>query len=122
MHGMGVQRMLIPDNTQILTANEEWQPLQVIGKLHELYMAVSHTLILHLYHVTVVRNLSHPLNLGGYFLREFGTRLCFDMQTPCLLVCGEFIPLRGIPVDRETVERELSYEGPLPGPMMEQPQ
>ena len=109
MHAMGVQRMLIPDNTQILTANEEGQPLQVIGKLKELYMAVSHTLILHLYNVTVVRNLSHPLNLGGYFLKEFGTRLCFDMQPPCLLVRGEFIPLRGVPIDRETAERELSY-------------
>ena len=48
-----------------MTAKEEGQPLQVIGKLHELYMAVSHTLILHLYHMTVVRNLLHPLNLGG---------------------------------------------------------
>ena len=121
MHAMGVQRMLIPDNTQILTANEEGQPLQVIGKLKELYMAVSHTLILHLYHVTVVRNLSHPLNLGGYFLKEFGTRLCFDMQPPCLWARGEFIPLRGVPIDRETAERELSYEGPLPGPLPEQP-
>ncbi len=46
----------------------------MIGKIRHLYMALSHTLILHLHHV---RNLSHPLNLGGYFLREFNTRLCF---------------------------------------------
>ena len=93
--------MLIPTSTHIMTANEEGQPLQVIGKLRHLYMAVSYTLILHLYHMTVVRNLSHPLNLGGYFLNEFRTRLCFAMQTPCLWVHGEFIPLRGVPVSCE---------------------
>ena len=41
------------------------------------------------------------------------------MQTPCLWVRGEFIPLRSVPVDRKTAERELSYEGPLPGPLPE---
>ena len=64
---MGIQDLLIPDNTQILTANEDGQPLQVIGRLCHLYMAVSHTLVFHLYSITVVRNLSHPLNLGGVF-------------------------------------------------------
>ena len=77
-----MQDMLIPTSTHIMTANEEGQPLHVIGKLRHLYIAVSYTLILHLYHVTVVCNLSHPLNLGGYFLHEFRTRLCFAMQTP----------------------------------------
>ena len=112
MHAMGVQRLLIPTRTRIITANERGQPLQVLGELSELYMAVSHSLILHLYRVTVVRNLPRPLSLGGVFLCEFGTRLCFDMQTPCLWVRGEFIPLHGAPVDRETAKRELSYEGP----------
>lgn len=118
---MGIQDLLIPDNTQILTANEDGQPLQVIGRLCHLYMAVSHTLVFHLYSITVVRNLSHPLNLGGYFLREFGTKLCFDMSVPALSVHGEFIPLRGIPITRADAERELSYEGPLPGPLPEPP-
>ena len=54
---MGVQDLLIPTSTQIMTANKEGQPLQVIGKLRHLYMAVSHILILHLHHITVVRNL-----------------------------------------------------------------
>ena len=34
---------------------------------------------------------------------------------------GEFIPLRGIPVNSETAQRELSYEWPLPGPLPELP-
>ena len=84
-------------------------------------MAVSHTHILHLHHTTVVRNLSHSLNLGGYFLREFGTWLCFDMRTPSLWVRGEFIPLRGVPATRDNAEQELSYKGPLPGPLPELP-
>ena len=54
----------------------------------------------------MVRNLPRPLSLGGVFLCEF------DMQTPCLWVRGEFIPLHGVPVDRETAKGELSYEGP----------
>ncbi len=82
MTAMWVQDLLIPTDTRILTASEDGQPLQVIGKLHHLYMTVSHTLIFHLHHVTMVRNLSHPLNLGWYFLREFNTWLCFDMQPP----------------------------------------
>ena len=89
LNAMGIQNLLIAANTHIMTANEEDQPLQVIGKLRHLYMAISHTLILHLHHITVVRNLSHPLNLGGYFLREFGTRLCFYIQVPSLWVRGK---------------------------------
>ncbi len=88
MDAMGIKDLLLPTDTRILTASEDGQPLQVIGKICHLYMAVSHTLILHLHQVTVVRNLSHPLNLGGYFLREFNTRLCFDMQPPCLWIRG----------------------------------
>ena len=33
LHAMGVQKLLIPTNMHIMTANEEGQPLQVIGKL-----------------------------------------------------------------------------------------
>ena len=105
----------------ILTANEEGQPLQVIGKLHHLDMVVSHTLILNLHHIMVVRNLSHLLNLGGYFLREFDTRVCFDMQQPCIWIRGEFVPLRGVPATRAKAEKEQGYEGPLPGPLPEPP-
>ncbi len=68
---MGVQDLLITTSMNKVTANKEGQPLQVIGKLRHLYMAVSDTLILHLHHITVASNLSHPLNLGGFFLPEF---------------------------------------------------
>ncbi len=67
-------------------------------------------------HFTVVRNLLNPLNLGGYFLWEFNTRLCFDMQPPCLWVRGEYIPLRGIPATADAAEPELGYNRPLPVP------
>jgi hypothetical protein len=90
MDAMGIQDLLLPSDNPILTASEDGQPLQVIRKIRHLYMAVSHTLVLHLHHVTVIRNLSHPLNLGGYFLREFNTRLCFDMQpAPALQAMAE---------------------------------
>ncbi len=74
-------------------------------------MVVSHALILHLHHVTVIRNLSHHLNLGGYFLREFNTQLCFDMQPPCLWIGGEYISLRGVPATPEAAELEMGYDG-----------
>jgi transposase InsO family protein/dUTPase len=121
LNNMGLRDLLLPTDTRILTASEDGQPLQVIGKIRHLYMAVSHTLILHLHHVTVCRNLSHPLNLGGYFLREFNTRLCFDMSPPCLWIRGEYIPLRGVPGSIEEAEEEMGYDGPLPGPIPEPP-
>jgi hypothetical protein len=121
MDSMGIQDLLLPSDTRILTASEDGQPLQVIGKIRHLYMAVSHTLILHLHHVTVVRNLSHPLNLGGYFLREFNTRLCFYMQPPCLWIRGEYIPLQGVPATIEEAEMEMGYDGPLLGPIPDPP-
>lgn len=121
LDSMGLQDLLLPTDTRILTASEDGQPLQVIGKICHLYMAVSHTLILHLHHVTVCRNLSHPLNLGGYFLREFNTRLCFDMSPPCLWIRGEYIPLRGVPGSMKEAEIEMGYDGPLPGPIPDPP-
>ena len=83
---MGIQDLLIPDNTQILTANEDGQPLQVNGRLCHLYMAVSHTLVFHLYSITVVRNLSHPLNLGGIFFGNLGpscASICPSPRSGC---------------------------------------
>ena len=68
LHAMGIQDLLIPANTHIKMANKEGQPLQVIGKLQHLYMTVSHTLILHLHHITVVRDLSHPLIFSVFLL------------------------------------------------------
>ncbi len=34
---------------------------------------------------------------------------------------GEFIPLWGLPFTKADAERELSYNGPLPGPLPEPP-
>ncbi len=119
---MGVQDLFTATNTQIFTASEDGWLLQVIRKLHHLNMAVSHTMVLHLHHVTVVKNLSHPVNLSGYFLREFNTQLCFDMQPPCLWIQGEYIPLGGVLATAEAVEEEIGYNVPLPGPIPELPQ
>jgi hypothetical protein len=75
-------------------------------------MAVGHTLIL--YQITVVRNLSHPLNLGRFFMLEFGTRLCSNMQAPCLAVRGEFIPLHSvIPNESWVAMDQLNLTRPL---------
>jgi hypothetical protein len=94
---MGVQDLLIPTDIRIMTSSEDEQSLQVIGTLQHLYMAVGHTLILHLHQITMVRNLLHPLNLGRFFMLEFGTCLCSYMQAPCLAVQGEFFPLCSVP-------------------------
>ncbi len=104
MHAMGVQDLLTATNTQIFTASKDGRPLQVIRKLRHLYMAVS-----------------HPVNLGGYFLREFNTQLCFDMQPPCLWIRGEYIPLGGVLATAEAAEQEIGYNVPLPGPIPELP-
>jgi hypothetical protein len=94
MMAKGVQDLLIPMDTRIMTTSEDGQLLQVIGTLRHLYMAVGHILILH--QITVVRNHLHPLILGRFFMLEFGTCLCSNMQAPCLAVRGKFIPLHSV--------------------------
>ena len=42
LNAMGVQDLLIPTSTHIMTANEEGQPLQVIGKLCHLHGSYPH--------------------------------------------------------------------------------
>ncbi len=41
MDAMGIQDLLLPTDTRILMASEDGQPLQVIGKIRHLYMAVT---------------------------------------------------------------------------------
>ena len=72
-----------PSCLQVNTA-AQGSPLEVVGTVANLVMAVSPTNLLQLTDVVVYRNLGHQLNLGLNFCRQFKARLDYEGDRPCI--------------------------------------
>ncbi|MCP3664980.1 MAG: hypothetical protein GY696_21200 [Gammaproteobacteria bacterium] len=77
-----------PSRLKVTTA-AHGSPLEVVGTVASLVMAVSPTNLLRLTDVVIYRNLGHQLNLGLNFCRQFKARLDYEGDRPCIQIQGE---------------------------------
>ena len=88
-----------------VTTAAQGSPLEVVGTVANLVMAVSPTNLLQL--TDVYRNLGHQLNLGLNFCRQFKARLDYEGDRPCIQIQGERYSLvNSAAVEKRGGERE----------------
>ena len=97
-----------PSRLQVTTA-AQGSPLEVVGTVANLVMAVSPTNLLKLMNVVVYRNLGHRPNLGLNFCHQFKTKLDYEGDRPCIQIRGESYSLLN---SAAAEEREEAREQP----------
>ena len=77
-----------PSQLRVTTAAEA-STLEVVVTVATLIMATSTSNLLQLHDAVVYRNLSHPLNLGLAFFRQFKAKLDYGGEQPQVNIRGE---------------------------------